>query len=322
MVCRRHGMRAHRVRLQSLRVSRGSSATVRGLALLVAGCGRIGFSPLADSNPNTDELAYRAAVLADSPIAYWRLGDLGPTALDETGHDDGAYVGACQHGVAGALADDPNTAVELDGTTCEVTLGNNFTFMNNAPFTVELWVAVGPKAGYAVYFAMETRAGGGAGNPVDGYALFKGDPPTFIAERAVSGADILTPDQAVPTEPWVYLVCTYDGAQLELYVDAGSPSDRQRCSSDAVVHLGRTDRRTHAGGLRRRCPRRGRRLRLRAAADAYGTASPDRGVGAAVAFRATRESFVGFARILPFSGRVSAQRRAFRVLRRGRISLV
>jgi hypothetical protein len=193
------------------------------LGLIIAGCGRIGFSVVPDSDLGTGKLVYRAAVLEDSPIGYWRLGDPAATAVDETGRVDGAYVGMCQHGVAGALAADPNAAVRLDGATCEVTLGNNFIFANNAPFTVELWLATGPKTGYTIYFAMETRTGGGAGNPVDGYALFKGSPPVLVAERVVSGTVVDTPGQMVPAEPWIYLVYTYDGAALALYVDAGSP---------------------------------------------------------------------------------------------------
>src|SRR4051812_34825637 len=57
--------------------------------------------------------AYAAAVLADGPIAYLRLGDpMGGTAADATGHGNSGTLGTGHtFGVPGALANDPNTAL-------------------------------------------------------------------------------------------------------------------------------------------------------------------------------------------------------------------
>jgi Concanavalin A-like lectin/glucanases superfamily len=63
-------------------------------------------------------LAYRAAVMAKNPIAYWRLGESsGPNALDETqnGHD-GIYIGNPTFGQPGAIQGDSNTAVQFNGS--------------------------------------------------------------------------------------------------------------------------------------------------------------------------------------------------------------
>ena len=67
----------------------------------------------ADSPADAPSSVYRAAVLADSPLAYWRLGETsGTVAHDETGNGhDGTYVGGVTLGQPGALTGDANTAV-------------------------------------------------------------------------------------------------------------------------------------------------------------------------------------------------------------------
>src|SRR5262245_26734042 len=60
---------------------------------------------------------YAAAVLADAPLSYWRLGDaVTPVAKDSaSGRHDGVYKGGVTLGVVGAIANDPDTAVAFDG---------------------------------------------------------------------------------------------------------------------------------------------------------------------------------------------------------------
>jgi hypothetical protein len=84
---------------------------------LVTGCVFHGFSVdgegMHDAN---DAQTYAQTVLADAPLAYWRLGDSsGTTARDSSSHNhDGAYGGAPTLGVPGALSE-PDTAVNFDG---------------------------------------------------------------------------------------------------------------------------------------------------------------------------------------------------------------
>ena len=63
--------------------------------------------------------AYRDSVLADSPAAYWRLGEpSGTTAADASGNNrTGSYVGSPTLGVGGALVGDSNTAVSFNGSS-------------------------------------------------------------------------------------------------------------------------------------------------------------------------------------------------------------
>jgi hypothetical protein len=84
------------------------------------GCGRRGFVD-SDASPIDAALAYRETVLADHPLAYWRLADSDITARDELGGDNGQYAGACTFGAPGAIAG--NAAVTFDGSVT----GNNFS---------------------------------------------------------------------------------------------------------------------------------------------------------------------------------------------------
>jgi hypothetical protein len=60
---------------------------------------------------------YESVVLAKQPVGYWRLGEqLGPTAVDTSGFGfDGTYIGNPTLGQAGALVNDQDTAIGLNG---------------------------------------------------------------------------------------------------------------------------------------------------------------------------------------------------------------
>ena len=75
----------------------------------------------------SDELsAFQAWVLSKSPLNYWRLGEPSGTNANDlgSGANDGTYVGTPTLGVAGGTPD-PDTAVELNGSSQYVTTGTN-----------------------------------------------------------------------------------------------------------------------------------------------------------------------------------------------------
>lgn len=80
---------------------------------------------------------YRAAVLADSPVAYWRLGEAsGTTAADEMATYAGTYVGSPTLGVGGVIP--VNTAATFNGSTQYVNMGDVFD-MGTSDLTATLW---------------------------------------------------------------------------------------------------------------------------------------------------------------------------------------
>ncbi len=182
-------------------------------AALVAGCGRLGFGEAPDGASDS----YATVVLADLPLAYWRLDETaGTIAVDATGNGhSGLYSGAVTLGVPGALAGDPSTAVDFDGTNGMITLASGFDFVGTAAFSLEAWVrpAVVDNSWRHV-FTSEHRV-----MPRQGYALLYHDPEGVKLERTVDDVEMADfVPQPLPGA-FVHLVATYDSAVLRLYVN-------------------------------------------------------------------------------------------------------
>jgi hypothetical protein len=88
-------------------------------------------------------LDYRSTVLADGPMAYWRMGDTGGGWADETGSvGPGTWSGSKHQGQPGAIAGDTDTATSLDAGA-SVYIDPN-TALSTAQFTAESWVKTAP----------------------------------------------------------------------------------------------------------------------------------------------------------------------------------
>jgi hypothetical protein len=215
---------------------------IRVAALLVlVGCGRLQYDLASAVDAGVDGgarplLTYRDAVLADRPIGYWRLGDVGTVARDEMGRTDGTYVGDCRHGATGALTGDLDTALELDGA-CYVTVGGGFDFPGNAAYSIELWLST---AAESFVLMRETRSTDTPTAPLDGYAIVA-DVAEIYAERAIDGDNQLGGRVPLPAR-FVHVVYTYDGAAMRLYTDgvlgATSPDARPARAVAAACEIG------------------------------------------------------------------------------------
>lgn len=191
------------------------------VVVLIAGCGRVGFDPVADGvdgQPaglidSSVRVAYRDAVMADGPSGYWRLGDTGSSATDETATTAGTFGGNCQHSQPSMLTGDPNLAARFDGTSCYITLGNTYAFGNRAPYTLELWYRPTSTTLLESLITKQTRLGS---MPDDGYLLFNSNGGVY-AERSVGAQNVRT--NATPATPGTtyHFVATYDGTQIALY---------------------------------------------------------------------------------------------------------
>jgi len=84
--------------------------------------------------------SYADQVLADSPVAYWRLGEAsGTTMVDSSGNGrDGTYTNSPTLGVTGLIAGDSDTCVDFDGTN----VGNagDDAAWDSTEVTVEAWI--------------------------------------------------------------------------------------------------------------------------------------------------------------------------------------
>jgi hypothetical protein len=171
----------------------------------------------ASSNDCLD--SYALAVMADHPIAYWRLDDPpgSTTAVDLIRLVDGKYIGNCTLGVSGALS--TNSAVRFDGMTCWIQLADTpaLRFAATSPYTIEAWAYPDPitTPQYRHVFTRETRP---AGAPTNGYALLLTDQQVGQAERAVNPQNITVESAILPG--FQHLAAVYDGNTLILYIDA------------------------------------------------------------------------------------------------------
>src|SRR2546422_5200417 len=86
---------------------------MRRALLLVIGTALSACGGASTAASPTTPPSYRASVLADHPVAYWRLDEeTGTVMVDASGNgNDGAYAGAVTLGQPGALASDGGTAV-------------------------------------------------------------------------------------------------------------------------------------------------------------------------------------------------------------------
>ena len=102
---------------------------------------------------------YQTNVLADSPIAYWRLGDASNPAVNigSLGNAvDGTYQSGVTLGVSGLVLGDPDSAASFDGSSGYVTIPNHSAINTSGPYdakTIELWFsATDPLTGTQVLY--------------------------------------------------------------------------------------------------------------------------------------------------------------------------
>jgi RHS repeat-associated protein len=157
--------------------------------------------------------AYPAAVKADSPLGWWRLGDRGvtTTATDSIGFNDGIYGDAPLIGVPGALANDGDTSVSLDKNSAQyVQLGHTIQF-DSGNFTIEGWFKT------TDYSFDLWRSGGTAGRYVEislsstGHVTAQAADPTTTSTISSTGT--------FNDGAWHYFAYTRSGNTFTLYVD-------------------------------------------------------------------------------------------------------
>ena len=176
----------------------------------------------ADSGSPDSGPTYRDEILADNPLAYYRLGESsGTVASDETGNGHtGTYVAVMQ-GVPGALASDPNTAVSIvKADTSHVALSDRLTVSGRGAFSIEAWIK--PNAldeTYRFVVCNERSA------PRHGYAIVVHAQHGVFFERYVANDQKATPAAAIAAGVYSHVVGTYDGSTLRLYMNGALASE-------------------------------------------------------------------------------------------------
>ena len=173
-----------------------------------AAAGRSPSIPAAPADP------YGAAVYADDPLLYWRLGDTGTTAADAGPNaNPGGYQGASTKGVAGAVSGTANTAVTFNGSTGFASSNNSFT--NPTGYSVEAWFKTTTTSGGKIIGFGNNRTG--LSNTYDRHVYMAND------GRIVFGSGTQTNTVTSPTPlndgAWHHVVATQGAQGMVLYVD-------------------------------------------------------------------------------------------------------
>src|SRR6266508_181970 len=162
------------------------------------------------SAAHADNGAYRGVVMADAPVAYWRLGEAsGTAAVDQTGTNPGIYSGGVTRAQAGALVGDADTAVRLDGSSGYIAVRDSASLAVGDEFSLEVWVK---------------RASFGSDQRIfhkgTGWAVLQFTEDNTIRFAKSGSGDITHSTQAVTdTTSWHHIVATKDGASVHLYLD-------------------------------------------------------------------------------------------------------
>ena len=181
----------------------------------------------------TGRPSYSAAVLADAPAGYWRMGETSGTTMTDatTNGNDGTYAGGVKLGQPGALTGDKATAVAFDGHTAGATVpGSPSLKVTN--ITVELWIKKTSESGYGIYVAK------------DYVELLNNSFNGRLELRLTASADpALVSSATLALNTWYYVVATYDGNVASLYIngqlDSAHPTVATPAPTDGPVSIGR-----------------------------------------------------------------------------------
>ena len=151
---------------------------------------------------------YSGTILADSPLAYYRLGDAsGTTAVDASSNElNASYVGGVTLGQPGAFPFDPDSAVTLDGSSGYVQLpklSSDFT----SGFSAEIWADPTSVGSSQRFFDL------GNGSSADNIVLYRVGTTNNLGFVVFSGSSEGTQviaNNAITLNQWQYFAVTLD----------------------------------------------------------------------------------------------------------------
>lgn len=175
----------------------------------------------------TPTISYAQTVIADNPMAYWRLNETnGTVAHDSWGGHDGQYFNV-NLGLTGYNTNDPDLAVgvgqlsPIDSYVGNIQGIDFSTFANNATFSIEAWVNGGTQiagAGIVTY---------GYGNGGEQFNLDTGSGSAHAFRFSVRDANNFAHNangNVAPNSTWQHVVgvCDEPNGIVRLYVNGVS----------------------------------------------------------------------------------------------------
>lgn len=186
---------------------------VNVLTVIDAGGGDISIVAARDAELTN----YRQTVLADSPLAWYRLGESsGTTASDGSGNaNHGNYTGSVNKGKNGALAGTADSSAEFNGSDAMVASSGDNTaddlYIDNDTLTLEAWINPTALATAAIAGKMESSR--------NDYILYLNNGRPAFGVKTDTGERFITAPADAPLNQWTHVIGTYDGSRLQLYVN-------------------------------------------------------------------------------------------------------
>jgi hypothetical protein len=176
------------------------------------GGGGDGRDAQSDADSSSPAAAYRAMIVGDGPVAYWRFDEAtGSKIKDEMG----SYDGTAQGGLTlGEPSPSPagGTAIRFAGTTGNVSMGPVLDFVGKSEISIEAWVNIDVLDND--YRRVISKRGSQGG-----YAIFCHADYGGCALEIVTGGGPRTCTIALATNKWFHVAGTYDGVTMRGYLD-------------------------------------------------------------------------------------------------------
>jgi hypothetical protein len=172
---------------------------------------------------------YSSVIIADTPLAYWRLGEASttPIAADSSGGAtsyNGFYTRGVTSGVTGAITGDPDTAASFDGASAFVVVpnGSNGPFDLRNGFTLEAWIINNGQSGVGqAGRIVSNRATGGYG-----FGILHTGTPDRVRFTTFGVKDYDSDLTVVPEDGnWHHVAVVFDSTNAANFYLDGKPTD-------------------------------------------------------------------------------------------------
>jgi hypothetical protein len=180
-----------------------------------------------DASGEVATKSYVEEVQSDTPANWWRLGEPATSApaKDQMGLQDGAYhVPGVTLGQKGAIANDPDTAMALDGVNGAMLVpGTLFDFGGSPPFAIELWVSPGAPPPADAADTDRRLVSHRTDSPYFGWYLVIDDTQRLGFTMWDSNATVASiTSSPIAQGQFSHVVVSADGTTLTLYVNGAS----------------------------------------------------------------------------------------------------
>lgn len=177
-------------------------------------------SVIASSRRRFGSEAYRAAVLADSPVAYWRLGEAsGTTAADEVGSYAGTYVGSPTLGGSGVFTG--NSAASFNGSSQYITAS---ALGSRTSWSIECWVKFASTSGEQTAISNDLVGWNNdvlvGLHPEAAAGAYTGKIAAVHQDATSSVRTVVANPSSATTGVWYHVAVTSNGSTMRLYVNS------------------------------------------------------------------------------------------------------